>query len=482
VVHTGVRLARRFTLLSTETVEVPGIDRFRAHDERLHRDVIVDIVTAPSPSQVRHAAGVAARVRDPRLLRILASGRERVAEDSVTYVVTDVMTGVRLSELLAERRLTARIAGAIVGDCARALGQALSEEVHHGYLSATSIAVGDNGRVTIAGLGIDGELALQAGIGRGNDEAADAMALGKIYVAAITGRESDAATERDVPEDLGTRARALCTHVMAGTGPKTLAEVLSALAPVDTRILRHFSSVVRDMPLLPRAMRAKQARDKKRTLRAVGGLTVAPDAVARADHAVQEVWAEQHSDPDLRAALAQVDKATETSDTGHDPRAEISEPDALAAQLARIASQVEPGLDEPAHAPEPSKGANELHDLYEFEEMVDVQNVIAAPSIWEAVLERLHDRWPKSETITQRLDRAHDRANRAGPIKAAPVLLPLFAIIVIVVGVVAFSMLKSPLTEDEVSPRQNTYPVFTLSPSPSVTASPTASADASDAE
>lgn len=430
-------MARRFTLLSSEPVDVPGLERFWAHDSRLNQDVTVDVITALAPNSVRQAVGAAAQVRDPRLLRILASGRERFNEDTCTYIVTDRVDGVALSVLLEQRFLDPRIAGAIVGDAARALTEALSGGVHHGFLRASAIAIADSGRVTVSGTGMDGELALQAGVGRGATEPADAVALGKLYLAAITGMAADSVTERDLPKALGVRARALCDRVIHGTGPGTLDEVLRALAPIDTRVLRDFPSVVQAQALLPRAKRAR--RERLGTLGGVAPLTIAPEVASRAGHAVQEQWAEAHTDPDLAHKLA---------------------------QLRETLAMREP--TESNHV-----GANDLHDLYEFDEMVDVQNVDDLPSIWEATLERLHARWPASEPITQRLERAHLRAQRSGPIKAAPVLVPLLVVVILVVAIVAFSMLKAPLDlgGDGLDLPRHTYPAFTYSPSPTPSAS-----------
>jgi hypothetical protein len=467
VVDIGARLARRFTLLASEPVDIPGIERFLANDSRLRRDVQVDVITALAPSSVRQAAGSAARVRDPRLLRVLASGRERIGDESWAYVVTERIEGMPLADLLAARRVPARIAGAIIGDTARALDKALVEGVHHGYLRAQSIAIAPTGRVTLSGLGIDGELAMQAGIGRGASEASDAMALGKVFLAAITGRDADAVTERDLPEDLGTRARLMCLQVIDGTGPLRIDDVLRALAPIDTRVLRDFPALVSAMPLLaPTSTEIK--RGGRRAARAATGIAVAPDAVARADHAAQEDWAEGHADAQLSESLATIDAA---SGRGVVPPDERPQPrvDPLTAPLSQVERVATPPAD--------SIGANELHDLYEFDEMVEVQNVDKPPSTWEALLLRMHEKWPASEGITHRLDKAHQRANRAGPIKAAPILVPLMVIGVIITAIWAFSALQSPLEVPGNDKPQNTYPAFTNSPSPSPSDSASAEAE-----
>lgn len=420
MVHTGVRLARRFTLLSTEPVDIPGINRFVAHDDRLHRQVRVDIITSLAPSSVRQAAGAAARVRDPRLLRVLASGRERIADEPCTYVVTDPIDGTVLSDLFATHLVSPSIAAAIVGDAARALEAALAEHVHHGYLRPSAIFVTAGGRVTITGVGMDGELALQAGVGRGNDEAADAVALGKIYLTAVTGMDADAATERDLPRELGTRAKKLCARVINGTGPRLLSEVSSALVPIDTRLLSDFPAVVHGLALRPVA-----AQDQAKGVR----------------------------DSQWNAPVTQIDPLT--------------------APLEQVTGDNEPRDEHP--------DASDLHDLYEFDEMVEVQNLDDSPSTEEAILQRLHQRWPQSQAITRWLARTDARANRAGPIRAELLLIPLLVIIVIVGAVMAFSLLRGPPDSDRDPPPPVRYPEFTLSPSPtpsptpSVWASPSAS-------
>ncbi|WP_061963262.1 hypothetical protein [Demequina aurantiaca] len=477
MVHIGARLARRFTLLNTEAVDVPGLERFTAHDSRLHRDVRVDVITALAPSAVRQAAAAAARVRDPRLLRVLASGRERIDEESWTYMVTDLPEGLPFADLLTRRRVPARIAGTIIGDAARALEKAADEGIHHGYLRSSSITVANNGRVTVSGLAVDGELAMQAGVGRGANEATDARALGKLYLAAVTGVEADSATERDLPSDLGVRGRKLCVHVIDGTGPVTLDSVLHSLTPIDSRILRDFPTIVRGMPALPAATLERQAREAREAAEpggdVAGGIIVGADALSRADHAAQADLADERSDAELSSSLAKIDAK---SKLGVVPDTDDADPAAHDdAPILREVLESHPEVDEPL-------GANELHDLYEFDEMVDVQDVNNTTSVWEALLERLHHRWPSSEGLTRRLEHAHARANRAGPIKAAPVLLPLFVIAVIVISVWAFSMLKTPLDPDVLGPDspQNTYPAFTHSPSPSPSASASASAEPGD--
>lgn len=466
MVHIGARLARRFTLLTSEPVDLPNVERFIAHDSRLRHDVRVDVVTALAPSAVRQAAASAARIRDPRLARMLASGRERIDQVSYTYVVTEQPTGMALADLCARRKVPARIAGTIVGEAARALTKASSEGIHHGYLRPSSITVTSTGRVVIAGLGVDGELALQAGVGRGASESTDALDLGRIYLAAITGLSADVATERDLPADLGVRGRKLCVHVINGSGPLTLDAVVRSFAPVDRRRLTDFPALVRRMTLLPTA--PLEAASPA----AAGMIDVGVDLAARADHAAQETLAEGHADPELRSSLAQVDATTGLGVVPPDQASQQDAADPLQSPLMREALAEHPEVEE-------LLGASELHDLYEFDEMVAVQDINNTTSTWEALLERMHRRWPGSAGITRRLEHAHTRANRSGPIKAAPVLIPLFLIAVIVATFVAVSQLKAPLDVDgEVEPPQsNIYPHFTYTPppDPSPTPSPTAS-------
>lgn len=439
MVHIGARLARRFTLLSAEQATVPDLERFIAHDSRLQRHVRVDVITALAPSAVRNAAAAAARIRDPRLLRVLASGRERIDEDSFTYVVTDLPEGKPLTDLLARRLVPSRIAGTIVGDAARALAKASAQGVHHGYLRSSSITVTRSGMVIIAGLGTDGELAMQAGIGRGASESSDAMALGRLYLSAITGLDADEATERDLPADLGVRGRKLCMQVINGSGPLTLESVLRSLAPVDSRILSDFPALVRAMPLLPERPSEDYATTGSGELEDVH-LDVGPDVA---------------ESPEERPDAEEVPLLLPLPRVEHDEHPEVEE----------------------------ALGANELHDLYEFDEMVAVQDVNNTTSTWEALLARMHRRWPGSKSITHTLERAHKRANRSGPIWVAPILIPLLAITVLLLTMFAWSALKAPLDDHEDRTRPpNSYPIFTNSPEPTVSpsASPNASPPAKD--
>lgn|GEM_PF-788584 len=466
MLHIGARLARRFSLLATEAADVPGLERFSAYDSRLERSVRIDVITALAPSAVRQAAAAAARVRDPRLLRVIASGRERIDENSYTYVVTDRPEGTPLSDVLQQRLVLPRIAGAIVGDAARALEKANAENVHHGYLRASAISIARNGRVTVAGLGVDGELAMQAGVGRGATESSDAMALGRIFLAAITGKDATAATERDLPAELGVRGRKLCIQVIGGTGPTTLDAVTRTFAPIDTRILRDFPALVRAMPLLPEPHHGSTSSP------ADAGIVLPEEVATRADDAAQQGLAEELAEPELAASLAQLDSTTGMG---------LVPPDQSAGMDAEAPEPSQPPILREALVAHPEVeallGANELHDLYEFEEMVAVQDVNNTTSTWEALLQRMHRRWPGSTTITRRLKRAHKRANRSGPIWAAPVLIPLLVIGVVVATVVAVSLLKAPLSQDanfDDLP-SNPYPFFTYSPSPSPSLSPSAS-------
>src|SRR5690606_10718964 len=110
-----------------------------------------------------------------------------------TIIISEPLHGVRLDAVLARRRLDEAKAKAVVGEVARALTAASAAGVHHGWVRPACIAIDARGRVTIAGLGTDSELALQAGVRRGKGEKADATALSRVFLACITGRDPDEA-------------------------------------------------------------------------------------------------------------------------------------------------------------------------------------------------------------------------------------------------------------------------------------------------
>ena len=265
------------------------------------------------------------------------------------------------------------------------------------------IAVDARGRVVVAGVGVDGELALQAGLRRGKGEGADATALARIFLACVTGRDPDTATATDIPPGTSAPSRELCERAIAGRDVESLAKLLDALGPFDTRVLRGLPSGVDSLPLsLASATEAEKRRKRDRLEaarkaftgpRVTAGLTISRETLVKA-----EVEAE--------------------AATGSIPL-------------------VVHGVPEPAPVE-----LEDLHDLLTFDAMVDEQVARSKPTNAELLYERLHRRWPNSRRITARLERAHERAISGGPINATPFILVLLVGGLVVVVILAVSLLS----------------------------------------
>lgn len=422
---TGELLDGRFEALDAVDYDVPGVERQMGRDTRLDASVTIDTVTSVAPTAVRRSALRAMSVRDPRLARVIAvSGG---AASAPTFIVSEPLPGVTLREVLSRRRLDEARAKAIVGEVARALQVASAAGVHHGWLRPSCICVDGRGRVVVSGAGVDGELALQAGLRRGKGEGADATALCRVFLACITGRDADEATEADIPHATSEQSRALCERVIAGKSVTSLAALLDALGPFDTRVLRGLPSSVDSLPLSLKGAAAAEKRRKRERLdaakraftgpRVTGGLTIARETLVKA-----EVEAEAVSGPIPLVVHGEAPTA-------------------------------------------PEETLEDLHDMLTFEAMVDEQAASAKPTTAELFYERLHARWPQSRRITARLDRAHERAISGGPINATPIVMVLLVGGLVVVAIVSITLLSKGFgQEHEPGTGLDNYPSYSYNP------------------
>ena len=421
---TGELLDGRFEALDATDYDLPGVERQLGRDIRLNTPVVIDAVTSVAPTAVRRSALRAMSVRDPRLARVIAvSGG---SAGTPTVIVSEPLPGVPLSDVLSRRRLDEAKARALVGEAARALQVASAARVHHGWIRPACIGVDARGRVVISGVGVDGELALQAGLRRGKGEAADAAALTRVFLACVTGRDADAATAADIPPGTSDSSRELCERAIAGGGVDSLAKLLEVLGTFDTRVLRGLPSGVDSLPLsIVSAVEADKRRKRDRLEaarkaftgpRVTAGLTISRETLAKAEVEAEAV-------------------------TGGIP---------LVVPVAQ-----EPVADE----------LEDLHDLLTFDAMVDEQVARSKPTNSELLYERLHQRWPESRRITKRLDRAHERAISGGPINATPILLTVFVGGIVVVVIVAMGLLSQGFGNDPGTGTDlNNYPTYSYGP------------------
>lgn len=401
---TGAVLDGRFEALDAAEYDLPGVERQNGRDTRLNTRVVIDTVTSVAPTAVRRAALRAMSVRDPRLVRIVAvhGGSASVP----TAIVSEPLPGVSLDAVLSRRRLPEKKARAVVGEVARALAVASAAGVHHGWVRASCIGIESTGKVTVSGVGVDGELALQAGLRRGKGEAADATALARVFLACITGRDPDEATAADIPQSTSAGARELCEAAISGTSFASLTALADALGTFDTRTLRGLPSGVDSLPLsLAGAAEAEQRRKRDRLdaarraftgPRVTGGVTIARETLVKA------------------------------------------EAEAITGSIPLVI----PRQETPA---EPEQ-LEDLHDMLTFEAMVDEQVARSKPTLSELFYERLHSRWPNSRHITSRLERAHHRAINGGPINATPIVMVLFVGGLVAVVITAVTLLSSGFT------------------------------------
>lgn len=466
--HAGASLSRRFTLLRPYPYDLPGVDRWLARDERRSVEVHVDLVTVATPDAIRHVAVRAAQVRDIRFARVLATGREMLGGKRVTYIVTEAPQAVSLTDVLGQRIVPAHIAAAIIGEAAHALEAAAALSVHHGYVRPEAVHVLDTGRVIVSGLGTDGELAARAGLSKKASQKADAQALARLYVALVTGKDAAAATEEDLPEHLALRAANMARATIAGDPPGSLAAILAALGPVDSRGLRDLSHTMSDWPWaagaepapLPPAARLGldvsldvSVPQRAAQLAALGLVPlIAADDVARTIQSGRTAWlipaphpAESHEPP---------------SDYVPATKEEAAE---FSARIRRVAA----------------RDADQELGLDTWERVVADQNRTSPPSVVQAVFEWLHRRWPRSVAIGTAAEQARHRAHRPAPLRTGPVLVSMFLGVIIVAGIVAFEILTAPLGAGDDNPVEppSHYPEFTFSPEPEPTTSPDAQTD-----
>jgi hypothetical protein len=440
IVQPGEIIARRYLLVRVDDDPLPGLVRYLARDTRLDVDVTVDIVTSRAPSAVIRAAQQVRVLRDKRLSRVLAAGIERRGDERIFYIATERPGGVRLDDLLGKVAFAPASAAAAIGEAAAALATVAGAGMHHGLVRAESITITDGGRVMLGGLGIDGVIAAQSGGAKVRNERTDAVALAKLYVTAITGMDPAEVTDADVPADVPERARELCHALIKGAGPTSLADVISALGTGDSRVLRVLVAEAPSLwwPRSPVAVAPAPQADVEETL--------AIESIAVESIAVDDLAAAAPGDYDL------VD-------------AELMNADLVAAEAVRDdvidADVLELVFERPR-----TRFGRAVDDLDEFHDIVAAQNVGPQPSVAEAVLERLTQRFPRSAPLANAAALAQRRAQASAPLNVGPLLLAALLVGVFVAAMIGASLITKPYVpnfDGHNNPAQ-TYPPYTFGP------------------
>lgn len=422
--------------------DVPGVDRWLARDARLNEEVVADLLTSVAPSAVRRLAAAASQVRDARLSRILATG-SHIDGERLLYLVSERTRGVRLDEVMATRVVEPDAAAAIVGEVARALEVGAAAQLHHGYVRPSAITITPQGRVVLSGLAVDGELATQAGVGRGRTEKSDVRALMRIYIQAVTGKDPDAVLAKSLPSSLPTPAAALARSFLGGRVPSRLAQVSTAMGPATPAALTDFAARSRTFPLTP--ARVEQLEREREERRRRDAPPVAPEAIVEAQAKADAVVALSHSSPEV----------SEVVETGEIP---------VVTGLGGAGNAAGSQPTVPPSTAAPSTAADDPLDV--LEQITEVQNPERDRAVWEIITSELARRWPDVDRLQTMAVRAQAQAARPGPLRAGPLIVALGTIGVVVAAYIAVTLAQEPIAPDRPPTTPHEYPAFPLSPSP----------------
>ncbi len=432
-------VARRFVLQQQEDYDLPGVERWIAHDNRLDRLVNVDFITARSPRAVVAAAGTARVLRDKRLARVLATGHQRDDDaegGSVSYVVSERPTGVQVADLVGQVVFAPLTAAAVIGEAAAALEAAALAGEHHGRIRPQSLTVTDRGRVLVAGLGIDGALASLSGLGKQHTEKADAVALAKVYLTAVTGLDAEAVTVSDLPDDLPPAAKKLAKAAIKGSGPKKLSDITDALGRGDTGALRIMVAEAPSLWWPPSPVAPIQVE-------------AIVDSVVEAPATTEELAIVTTTAVVEGEILADADVVVVDPDQVLD--VEVVDTDEI--PLARPRTRFGGAVD----------------DIDEFHDIVADQNLEVKPTVAQSITSSLAHRYPHNTSLERLAQAADRRAQTQAPINAGPLLVGLGLTAVVVVALVAMSKITAPWepSYDRHNNPINTYPAYTFGPSAS---------------
>jgi serine/threonine protein kinase len=158
-------------------------------DELLNRRVGVDLIATEHPlvEQVARAARDAAAVPDARFVQVL----DAVQDEDLLYIVTEWVPGAeQLQERLADGPLSPARATHMVRDLAEAMVRAHEAEVAHGAMNPATVMITKAGEVKLRGLLVEATLSGAEPEAAEPEEryAADVLALGQIWYAALTAR------------------------------------------------------------------------------------------------------------------------------------------------------------------------------------------------------------------------------------------------------------------------------------------------------
>ncbi|HTY72754.1 MAG TPA: hypothetical protein VMI11_10075 [Actinomycetes bacterium] len=226
---------RRY-LLQDRVAEGADWALWRGADTVLHRPVAVLVVAASHPHRhaVADAAARAGGLPHPGTVHVYDVVRE---PDGSLLVVREWVAGRTLVDRLAEGPVEVAQACRIGAELARVLAEAHRHGVVHGQLVPADVILGDDGRIRVLGIAVDGALAgrdVDADISRCVQDARDAAA---VSYAAVTGRWAGHTAQAALPAAPETDGRPLrARQVRAGVPPALdtcLAQLLESADDAD---------------------------------------------------------------------------------------------------------------------------------------------------------------------------------------------------------------------------------------------------------
>src|SRR4051812_2411328 len=194
IIEPGTRLAGRYRL-EERVSESAGSTLWKAIDEILARAVSVRTFEPdfPRAAEVVTAARTASRLTDPRLTQVFD------ADDTgeLAYVVSEWVSGETLEEMiLSDGPLEPGRAATFVSEAAEALTAAHSAGLAHLCLSARNLVWTTGGTVKLTGIAVD---AVLCSVSSGDPARIDALGLGQMLYAALTGKWPGSADESSLP-------------------------------------------------------------------------------------------------------------------------------------------------------------------------------------------------------------------------------------------------------------------------------------------
>ncbi|GAA0940433.1 protein kinase family protein [Actinocorallia libanotica] len=194
VIEPGTRLAGRYRL-EEKVSEADGSTLWKAIDEILARAVAVRTFEPgfPRAAEVVTAARTASRLTDPRLTQVFDADND----GELAYVISEWVSGETLEEMIASGGpLAPGRAARFVSEAAEALAAAHKAGMSHLCLTARHLVWTTGGTVKLTGLGVE---AVLCGVNSTEPARLDALGLGQMLYAALTGHWPGGADESSLP-------------------------------------------------------------------------------------------------------------------------------------------------------------------------------------------------------------------------------------------------------------------------------------------